>query len=143
MDQPLVGYSQLYVTPDIKKVTYFILILISVFEFYLMLICSILKEGICNPRAYVVFEQDHPYDRIYVEQDSKSKNKYQLYFEDIDGKYIFDGSSCGYFSAVTWSVTKSSFKGWTLHPVSDEEVQKTFDEQQFAKSVAQMVLNDF
>ena len=143
MDQPLVGYSQLYVTPDIKKSNIFYidtdLSLRVLFDADLLYI----EGGYMYPRAYVVFEQDHPYDRIYVEQDSKSKNKYQLYFEDIDGKYIFDGSSCGYFSAVTWSVTKSSFKGWTLHPVSDEEVKKTFDEQQFAKSVAQMVLNDF
>jgi len=142
-DQPLVGYSQLYVTPDIKKSNIFYidtdLSLRVLFDADLLYI----EGGYLYPRAYLVFDQDHPYDRIYVEHDAKSKNKYQLYFEDIDGKYVFDGSSCGYFSAITWSSTKTSFKGWTLHPVSDQEVQKTFDEQQLAKSVAQMVLKDF
>jgi len=143
VDQPLVGYSQLYVTPDIKKSNIFYidtdLTLRVLFDADLLYI----EGGYLYPRAYLVFDQDHPYDRIYVEQDTKSKNKYQLYFEDIDGKYVFDGSNCGYFSAITWSSTKTSFKGWTLHPVSDQEVQKTFREQQIANAVYEMVLENY
>jgi arsenate reductase-like glutaredoxin family protein len=140
VDQPLVGYSQLYVTPDIKKSNIFYidtdLSLRVLFDADLLYI----EGGYLYPRAYLVFDQDHPYDRIYVEQ---SKNKYQLYFQDIDGKYLFDGSSCGYFSAITWSSNITSFKGWNLHPVSDQEVQKTFQEQQLANAVFDMVLQNY
>jgi hypothetical protein len=140
VDQPLVGFSQLYVTPDIKKSNIFYidtdLTLRVLYDANLLYI----EGGYLYPRAYLVFDQDHPYDRIYIEQ---SKNKYQLYFEDIDGKYVFDGSNCGYFSAITWSSTKTSFKGWTLHPVSSQEVQKTFREQQIANAVYEMVLENY
>lgn len=143
VDQPLVGFSQLYVTPDIKKSNIFYidtnLSLRVLFDADLLYI----EGGYVYPRAYLVFSQDHPYDRIYIEQDVKSKNKYQLYFEDIDGKYVFDGSSCGYFSAITWSFSKLSFKGWTLHPVSNQEVQKTFQEQQLANSIYDIVLENY
>lgn len=140
VDQPLVGFSQLYVTPDIKKSNIFYidtdLSLRVLYDADLLYI----EGGYLYPRAYLVFDQDHPYDRVYIEQ---SKDKYQLYFEDIDGKYVFDGSNCGYFSAITWSSTKTSFKGWTLHPVSDQEVQKTFREQQLANAVYEMVLENY